>query len=76
MVGSAILRKPEKKGFANNIGIGEGVIIKELSLLIKKIGNEGEIVFDISKTDGAPRKLMDVAKPAGDITPDLKTALH
>jgi GDP-L-fucose synthase len=43
-----------------NIGTGEEVSIKELASLIKDVvGFEGEIVFDTSKPDGTPRKLMD-----------------
>jgi GDP-L-fucose synthase len=46
-----------------NIGCGYDVSIKELALLIKAIaGYEGELVFDTSKPDGTPRKLMDVTK--------------
>lgn len=46
-----------------NIGCGEDITIKDLALLIKKIiGFEGEIIFDASKPDGTPRKLMDVSK--------------
>jgi GDP-L-fucose synthase len=46
-----------------NIGTGEDLTIKELALLIKKtIGYEGELVFDSTKPDGTPRKLMDVSK--------------
>lgn len=46
-----------------NIGTGEDLTIKDLALLIKKIvGFEGEIIFDASKPDGTPRKLMDVSK--------------
>jgi GDP-L-fucose synthase len=45
-----------------NIGSGEDVTIKELAEIIKKIvGYEGEIVFDTSKPDGTPRKLLDVS---------------
>jgi GDP-L-fucose synthase len=45
-----------------NIGSGEDVTIKELAEIIKKIvGYEGEIVFDSSKPDGTPRKLLDVS---------------
>lgn len=45
-----------------NIGSGEDVTIKEVAELIKKIvGFHGEIVFDSSKPDGTPRKLMDVS---------------
>jgi len=46
-----------------NIGTGEDLPIKELAQLIKSIvGFEGELVFDSSKPDGTPRKLMDVSK--------------
>jgi GDP-L-fucose synthase len=46
-----------------NIGTGEDLNIKDLALLIKKVtGFEGELVFDSSKPDGTPRKLMDVSK--------------
>lgn len=45
-----------------NIGTGIDLSIKDLALLIKKIvGYEGEIVHDLSKPDGTPRKLMDVS---------------
>jgi GDP-L-fucose synthase len=38
-------------------------IIKELALLIKDIvGFDGNILFDESKPDGTPRKLLDVSK--------------
>lgn len=46
-----------------NIGIGEDISIKELAELIKEIvGYGGKIVFDTSKPDGTPRKLMDISK--------------
>ncbi len=46
-----------------NIGTGQDLTISELALLIKKnIGFEGNLVFDTSKPDGTPRKLMDVSK--------------
>ncbi len=46
-----------------NIGTGEDLSIKELAELIAKItGFEGKIVWDSSKPDGTPRKLMDVGK--------------
>ncbi len=44
-----------------NIGFGSDITIKELAHLIKQIvGFRGEIVFDATKPDGTPRKLMDV----------------
>ncbi|MEM6253265.1 MAG: GDP-L-fucose synthase [Cyanobacteria bacterium P01_D01_bin.156] len=46
-----------------NIGSGREVSIKELALTVKDVvGYEGEIVFDSSKPDGTPRKLMDVSR--------------
>jgi GDP-L-fucose synthase len=43
-----------------NVGYGEDVTIAELALAVKNaVGYEGEIDFDSSKPDGAPRKLMD-----------------
>lgn len=46
-----------------NVGIGEDISIKDLALLIKKIvGYDGDLVWDTSKPDGTPRKLMDVKK--------------
>jgi GDP-L-fucose synthase len=46
-----------------NIGVGEDISILELAQLIAKIvGYKGDIVHDLSKPDGTPRKLMDVSK--------------
>ena len=46
-----------------NIGVGEDVTIRELAELVKQVtGFVGEIVFDSSKPDGTPRKLMDVSR--------------
>ncbi|MDD3296552.1 MAG: GDP-L-fucose synthase [Candidatus Omnitrophica bacterium] len=46
-----------------NVGSGRGVSIKELSLIVKEvIGYKGEVVFDSSKPDGIPRKVLDVSK--------------
>ena len=46
-----------------NIGTGEDVTITELAMLIKEIvGYEGALVYDHTKPDGTPRKLMDVSK--------------
>jgi GDP-L-fucose synthase len=49
-----------------NIGTGEDVTINQLAAIVKKIiGYQGEIVWDTSKPDGTPRKLMDVSKLHG-----------
>ncbi len=46
-----------------NIGTGEDISIKNLALLVKEVtGFEGVLVFDTTKPDGTPRKLMDVSK--------------
>ncbi|OWK72478.1 GDP-L-fucose synthase [Pedobacter sp. AJM] len=46
-----------------NIGTGHDLTIKDLALLIKDVlGYDGELVFDKTKPDGTPRKLMDVTK--------------
>lgn len=46
-----------------NVGIGEDLTIKELAELIQKVvGHTGDIVWDSSKPDGTPRRLMDVSK--------------
>lgn len=46
-----------------NIGTGKEITIRGLAELIKEtIGYEGGLVFDSSKPDGTPRKLLDVSK--------------
>lgn len=46
-----------------NVGTGEEISIKELAEMVKKlVGYEGKLVFDDTKPDGMPRKLMDVSK--------------
>ncbi|WP_407269709.1 GDP-L-fucose synthase family protein [Radiobacillus sp. PE A8.2] len=46
-----------------NIGIGEDIAIKDLAAKIRQIVSfDGEIVYDTSKPDGTPRKLVDVTK--------------
>lgn len=49
-----------------NIGTGIDLTIKDLALKIAQVvGFEGEIIHDLSKPDGTPRKLMDVSKLKG-----------
>lgn len=49
-----------------NVGTGQDLTIRELAELIKDtVGYAGELVFDSSKPDGTPRKLMDVSKLHG-----------
>ncbi|MDZ7672406.1 MAG: NAD-dependent epimerase/dehydratase family protein [Halanaerobiales bacterium] len=46
-----------------NVGVGKDISILELAELIKDVvGFEGEIVNDLSKPDGTPRKLLDVSR--------------
>lgn len=46
-----------------NIGTGKEISIKNLAELIKEVvGFEGEIIWDSSKPDGTPRKLLDVSR--------------
>jgi GDP-L-fucose synthase len=48
-----------------NVGVGEDLSIRELAECIcKVVGFEGELVFDASKPDGTPRKLLDVSRLA------------
>ncbi|MCY4746809.1 GDP-L-fucose synthase [Pelomonas sp. UHG3] len=45
-----------------NVGVGEDVSIRDLATLVcEVVGFEGQLVFDTSKPDGTPRKLMDVS---------------
>ena len=46
-----------------NVGTGEDITIKELAEMTKSIvGFNGEIIFDPSKPDGTPRKLLDIGR--------------
>ena len=46
-----------------NVGVGSDISIKELSKLVSSIiGYEGDIIWDKSKPDGSPRKLLDISK--------------
>jgi GDP-L-fucose synthase len=46
-----------------NVGFGQDISIAELSEMVREvIGYKGKIEFDVSKPDGAPRKLMDSSK--------------
>jgi GDP-L-fucose synthase len=46
-----------------NVGTGKDLTISDLASLISEIvGYEGNIIYDISKPDGTPRKLMDVSR--------------
>jgi GDP-L-fucose synthase len=46
-----------------NVGFGSDVTIRELvELICEVVGFKGELVFDSTKPDGTPRKLMDTSK--------------
>ncbi|WP_117237361.1 GDP-L-fucose synthase [Thermus sediminis] len=46
-----------------NVGVGEDISVRELaSLIARVVGFEGEIVYDPTKPDGTPRKLLDVSR--------------
>jgi GDP-L-fucose synthase len=49
-----------------NVGVGDDVTIAELATLVQQVvGFQGRLVFDTSKPDGTPRKLMDVSRLTG-----------
>ena len=57
-----LLQEYNEEGLVN-IGWGSDISIKELAELIAfEVGYEGSLVFDTSKPDGSPRKLMDTKK--------------
>jgi GDP-L-fucose synthase len=57
-----LMQNFDEEGFVN-IGSGKEISIADLALLVKEIvGYTGDIVFDTTKPDGTPRKLMDVSK--------------
>ncbi len=57
-----LLHNYNEKGLVN-IGCGTDVSIKELAeLIVAEVGYEGKLVFDKTKPDGTPRKLMDTSK--------------
>ena len=58
--GSLFLMKNYNDRLFVNIGTGEETTIKDLANLVKDVvGFKGDIVFDTSRPDGTPRKLMD-----------------
>ena len=61
--GGAIPSLGEIRNCHINVGTGKELTIRELSNLVAgAVGFEGTIVFDASKPDGTPRKLIDVEK--------------
>ena len=61
--GGAIPSLGEIRNCHINVGTGKELTIRALSeLVVKTVGFGGEVVFDASKPDGTPRKLIDVSK--------------
>lgn len=59
-----------------NVGCGNDITIRELAQTVMDVvGFTGKIVFDTSKPDGTPRKLLDVSKMAS-LGWQAKTSLH
>ncbi|MDK9713658.1 MAG: GDP-L-fucose synthase [Sulfuritalea sp.] len=59
-----------------NIGVGEDVTIRELAeTVMSVVGFTGRIVFDSTKPDGTPRKLLDVSR-LGELGWKANTPLH
>lgn len=57
-----LMENYDQKQFLN-IGTGEEISIKELAEAVKDlVGYKGKLVFDATKPDGMPRKLLDVSK--------------
>jgi GDP-L-fucose synthase len=57
-----LLQNYNEQGLVN-IGCGTDISIKELAeLIVAEVGYEGQLVFDTTKLDGTPRKLMDTIK--------------
>lgn len=61
--GGAIPSLGEIRNCHINVGTGKELTIRALSeLVVKTVGFGGEVVFDASKPDGTPRKLIDVSR--------------
>ena len=57
-----LLQNYNEQGLVN-IGYGTDISIKELAeLIVVEVGYEGQLIFDTTKFDGTPRKLMDSSK--------------
>lgn len=67
-----------------NVGVGEDLEIRELARFVAEVtGFTGELVFDTTKPDGTPRKLLDVSrladlgwKPSVDIREGIAATYH
>ena len=57
-----LLENYNDSGFIN-IGCGGDITIKELAeLIVKQVSYKGDLIFDLSKPDGTPRKLLDTSR--------------
>ena len=57
-----LMKSYDEKQFVN-VGVGSDVSIKELAEMVAKVvGFTGQLMFNTTKPDGTPRKLMDVSK--------------
>jgi len=57
-----LLQNYNEKGLVN-IGCGTDVSIKDLAeMIVAEVGYGGQLIFDTSKPNGTPRKLMDISK--------------
>jgi GDP-L-fucose synthase len=57
-----LLQNYNEQGLVN-IGCGTDISIMELAkMIVTEVGYEGELIFDTTKPDGTPRKLMDTSK--------------
>lgn len=62
-VAAVFLMNNYNDGEIINVGTGKDLTIQELAYKIKNIvGFNGDIIFDSSKPDGTPKKLLDVSK--------------
>ena len=60
---SLFLMRHYDSGEIVNVGCGEDVTIRELAEMVKDaVGYQGDLVFDTTKPDGTPRKLLDVSR--------------
>lgn len=57
------LMKNYSSGELVNVGTGSDVSIHELASIVKEVvGYEGEVLFDTTKPDGTPRKVLDISR--------------
>jgi len=69
-----LMNEYNEKGIIN-VGVGKDIPIQELAKIIKDVvGFKGEVIWDASKPDGTPRKLLDVSK-INDLGWKAKTSL-